>query len=74
MARTFEDLNKDAQILSMADLIVTTAEAWDVLSRRWKSRKGFNEIALVVVDNLHLLTESNSTLEVVISRMRYITN
>lgn len=74
VARTFEDLNKDAQVLSMADLIVTTAEAWDVLSRRWKSRKGFSEVALVVVDNLHLLSEGNSTLEVVISRMRYISS
>ena len=56
VARTFEDLNKDAPILANADLIITTAQAWDVLSRRWKSRKGFSEIGLVVVDNLHLLT------------------
>jgi pre-mRNA-splicing helicase BRR2 len=42
VARTYEDLNKDAQVLAVADLIVTTAEAWDVLSRRWKSRKGFS--------------------------------
>lgn len=74
VARTFEDLNKDAQVLAAADLIVTTAEAWDVLSRRWKSRKGFSDIGVVVVDNLHLLSEGNSTLEVVISRMRYISS
>lgn len=43
-----------------------------MLTRRWKSRKGFNEIGLVIVDNLHLLSENNSTLEIVISRMRYI--
>jgi len=42
VARTFEDLNKDSQILASADIIVTTAEAWDVLTRRWKSRKGFS--------------------------------
>jgi pre-mRNA-splicing helicase BRR2 len=42
------------------------------LTRRWKNRKGFNEIGLVVVDNMHLLSEGNSTLEIVISRMRYI--
>ena len=53
-------------------MIVTTAQAWDVLSRRWKHRKGFSEIGLLVVDNLHLLTENSSTLEVVISRMRSI--
>ena len=42
VGKTFEDLNKDIQILAAADLIVTTPEAWDVLTRRWKSRKGFN--------------------------------
>jgi pre-mRNA-splicing helicase BRR2 len=41
VARTFEDLNTDIQILAGADLIVTTPESWDVLTRRWKSRKGF---------------------------------
>jgi len=56
VAKTFEDLTKDAPILAQADLIVTTAQAWDVLSRRWKNRKGFSEVGLVVVDNLHLLT------------------
>lgn len=42
VARTFEDLNKDSQVLANADVIVTTPEAWDVLTRRWKSRKGFS--------------------------------
>ena len=74
VGRTFEDLTKDSQLLGAADVIVTTAEAWDVLTRRWKSRKGFSEIGLIVVDNLHLLGEGNSTLEVVISRMRYISS
>ena len=42
VGRTFEDLNKDIQVLSSADIIVTTPEAFDVLTRRWKNRKGFN--------------------------------
>ena len=42
VARTFEDLNKDIQVLSSADIILTTPEAFDVLTRRWKNRKGFN--------------------------------
>ena len=62
VARTFEDLTKDAQILAAADLIVTTAQAWDVLSRRWNKRKGFSDVKLLVVDNLHLLAEDSSTL------------
>ena len=55
VGRTFEDLNKDSQILANSDVIVTTPEAWDVLTRRWKSRKGFTEVGLIVIDNLHLL-------------------
>ena len=55
VGRTFEDLNKDSQVLAHSDVIVTTAEAWDVLTRRWKSRKGFSEVGLIVIDNLHLL-------------------
>lgn len=43
-----------------------------MLSRRWKSRKGFSEVGLVVVDNLHLLPENGAALEVVVSRMRLI--
>jgi pre-mRNA-splicing helicase BRR2 len=74
VARTFEDLTKDAQVLATADLIVTTAQAWDVLSRKWNKRKGFSDVKLLVIDNLHLLTEGGSTLEVVISRMRFISS
>jgi replicative superfamily II helicase len=55
VGRTFEDLSKDSQVLAHSDVIVTTAEAWDVLTRRWKSRKGFSQVALIVIDNLHLL-------------------
>lgn len=72
VARTFEELNKDIQILAAADLIVTTPEALDVITRKWKNRKGFSEVGLIVVDNLHLLSEGNSTLEIVVSRLRYI--
>lgn len=69
---THEDLTKDAAILQAMDVIVTTPEAWDILTRRWKVRKGFDKIGLFVVDSLHLLPENYSTMEVVVSRMRYI--
>lgn len=35
-------------------------------------RKGFEKIGLFLVDGLHLLSEGYSTMEVVVSRMRYI--
>ncbi len=55
------------------DVVVSTPEAWEVLSRRSKARKGFEQIALFVVDGIHLLAEENgSTLEIIVSRMRSI--
>jgi replicative superfamily II helicase len=56
VGKTFEELNKYTIILANMDIILTTASAWDVLSRRWKARKGFNEIGLILIDNLHLLS------------------
>lgn len=52
---THEDLTKDSAVLQNMDIVVTTPEAWDILTRRWKVRKGFDKIGLFVVDSLHLL-------------------
>ena len=55
VGRTFGDLAKDSAILLAMDVILTTPEAWDVVSRRWKARKGFDQIGLFIVENLHML-------------------
>lgn len=57
---TKTDLVKDSATLNSCDLIFTTPEAWDILTRRWKVRKGFNQIGLFVVDNLHMISENYS--------------
>jgi pre-mRNA-splicing helicase BRR2 len=41
---------KDTAKLSSFDIIMTTPEAWDAISRRWKTRKGFDFIGLFVAD------------------------
>lgn len=66
--------NKDIESLSKYDIIVTSPESWDVVSRRWKIRKGFESIGLFVVVDIHLIGESGSTMEILISRMRYISS
>lgn len=55
VGQTVSDLTKDAAILQNYDIILTNSEAWDVLTRRWKARKGFNQIGLILIDGLHLL-------------------
>ena len=37
------------------NIIVSTPERWDVLSRRWKQRKNVQTISLFIVDELHLI-------------------
>lgn len=63
----------DNKLLNKGQVIVTTADKWDILSRRWKVRKNVQSISLVIVDALQLLGgEEGPVLEVVCSRMRYI--
>ncbi len=65
------DATLDAKLLESADVAVATAEAWDVLSRRWRQRKSVQQVALFIPDDLHLVgSAGGSTLEMVVSRMR----
>lgn len=63
----------DLKLLEKGDIIVSTPEHWDMVSRRWKQRRNVQNVALFVVDELHLLGGQNGpALEIVTSRMRYI--
>uniref|UniRef100_A0A8D8QH49 U5 small nuclear ribonucleoprotein 200 kDa helicase n=3 Tax=Cacopsylla melanoneura TaxID=428564 RepID=A0A8D8QH49_9HEMI len=65
----------DLKLLAKGQIVVTTAEKWDVLSRRWKQRKNVQNVALFIVDDLQLIGgEDGPVLEVVCSRMRYISS
>lgn len=65
----------DLKLLARGQIIVTTADKWDILSRRWKQRKNVQNVNLFIVDELHLLGgEDGPVLEVVCSRMRYISS
>ncbi len=55
-------------------IVVATAEHWDILSRRWKQRKQVQDVSLLVADEVQLIAESGSVLEVVVSRMRYMSS
>lgn len=65
----------DLKLLARGQIIVTTADKWDILSRRWKQRKNVQNVNLFIVDELHLIGgEEGPVLEVVCSRMRYISS
>jgi len=57
----------DYAMLREANIVISTPEYWDMLSRRWRqpSRKEVQKVALFIVDELHLIGGANgSVLEV----------
>ena len=45
----------DLKLLAKGNVIVSTPEKWDVLSRRWKQRKNVQNVSLFIVDELQLI-------------------
>jgi len=67
------DFTPDVSALAKADVIVTTPEKWDGISRHWQHRNYVTKVGLVIIDEIHLLGQDRGPiLEVIVSRMRYI--
>uniref|UniRef100_A0AAY4EQY7 BRR2 homolog n=1 Tax=Denticeps clupeoides TaxID=299321 RepID=A0AAY4EQY7_9TELE len=65
----------DLKLLGKGDIIISTPDKWDILSRRWKQRKNVQNVSLFIVDEIHLIGGDNGpVLEVICSRMRYISS
>ena len=65
----------DLKLLANAKIIVGTVSQWDSLSRRWRQRKSIQSVSLFIIDDMHFLGgEGGPTIEVVVSRMRYISS
>lgn len=60
----------DVTTIEKNQIILTTAEQWDNISRRWRSRKVLQEIRMFVFDHIHMLNVNSSAYEVVASRTR----
>lgn len=71
---TCQELSGDAQepLLANADLLLTTPEKWDAITRHWKEHIDIvSKIGLILVDEVHLLgDERGAVLEAVLTRMR----
>ncbi|XP_061953450.1 DExH-box ATP-dependent RNA helicase DExH14 isoform X3 [Populus nigra] len=69
------DYTPDLMALLSADIIISTPEKWDGISRNWHSRGYVTKVGLVILDEIHLLgADRGPILEVIVSRMRYISS
>lgn len=64
----------DLSKVQSADIIITTPEKWDSITRKWKDHaKLMQMVKLFLVDEVHILKESRgATLEAVVSRMKSV--
>ncbi|CDY47018.1 BnaC02g42030D [Brassica napus] len=69
------DYTPDLVALLSADIIISTPEKWDGISRNWHTRSYVKKVGLVILDEIHLLgADRGPILEVIVSRMRYISS
>jgi activating signal cointegrator complex subunit 3 len=67
------DVTPDIKVISTSDVIVTTPEKWDGISRSWQNRNYVQKVALIIIDEIHLLGEDRGpVLEVIVSRTNFI--
>uniref|UniRef100_A0A914URZ7 U5 small nuclear ribonucleoprotein 200 kDa helicase n=1 Tax=Plectus sambesii TaxID=2011161 RepID=A0A914URZ7_9BILA len=45
----------DLKLLAKGNVIISTPEKWDILSRRWKQRKNVQAVGLFIADELHMI-------------------
>ena len=63
------DFTPDLESLKKADIIVTTPEKWDGITRS-KQREYARQVGLIIFDEIHLLGQDRgAVIEVIVSRM-----
>lgn len=69
------DVTPDMKSIAKADLIVTTPEKWDGVSRSWQNRSYVQQVNILIIDEIHLLGEERGpVLEVIVSRTNFISS
>lgn len=53
------ETSTDLKLLGKGDIIISTPDKWDILSRRWKQRKNVQNVSLFIVDEIHLIGGDN---------------
>lgn len=69
------DVAPDANAIRNSQVIITTPEKWDGISRSWQTREYVRDVSLIVIDEIHLLGEERGpVLEVIVSRTNFISS
>ena len=84
--KKFEPLNRsivlltgessvDLKLIAKGNIIISTHDKWDMISRRWKQRKNVQNVNLFIADDLQLLGgQDGPVYEIIASRMRYMSS
>lgn len=73
IAKLTGELSADIKIQATSHLVLATPAQFDALTRRWRLRKAVTQIALVVADDVHLVSGGGSggtAYETALSRVR----
>ncbi|KAL1501849.1 hypothetical protein ABEB36_007098 [Hypothenemus hampei] len=67
------DVTPRSELIRMSNIIITTPEKWDAMSRNWTEKDFVKQVGLMIIDEIHLLGEDRGpVLEVIVSRMNCI--
>lgn len=67
------DTNPDPDLIRKANIIITTPEKFDGISRNWQTRKFVQAVSLIIMDEVHLLaSDRGAILEMIVSRMNFV--
>eukprot|EP00755_Sulcionema_specki_P040089 Sspe_Gene.114053::Locus_99141_Transcript_1_1_Confidence_1.000_Length_2521::g.114053::m.114053/K15271/HFM1, MER3; ATP-dependent DNA helicase HFM1/MER3 len=70
------DMEQDVNAMVNANIIVTTPEKWDSVTRRWRDGmmlSSMRDVGLMLLDEIHTLSEERgAVLEALVSRMKTI--
>lgn len=65
----------DSSIFDKNELVISSSKNFDLFTRKFKKKKNFNELSLIIIDDIHLLADNECSLELALTRIRYsITN
>ncbi|ELP91076.1 activating signal cointegrator 1 complex subunit 3, helc1, putative, partial [Entamoeba invadens IP1] len=68
------DFTPDSSAILKADVILTTPEKWDGVTRLWMKKSYIQKVGLVIIDEIHLLGEDRGpVIEAIVTRTKQIT-